>query len=104
MEKRTTGLIATIATAVLCGCPGLFGLCLGGISLLASFVPGAEIDVFGSNDPAAAASMGFVALCLSVIFIAIPIVVGVVTLRRKPDATAPVIVEPIDNEPLPPAS
>ena len=113
MDKRTTGLIATIATALLCGCPGLFGLCLGATSVLASFVPGAEIDVFGSNDPAAATTMGFVSLCLSVIFIAIPIVVGIVTLRKKPEVVAPVVTPiteprppapPVDDEPLPPAS
>jgi hypothetical protein len=111
MDKKTTGLIATIATAVLCGCPGLFGLCMGSTSLIASFVPGADIDVFGSNDPAAATTMGFVFLCLSLIFIAIPIVVGVVTLR-KPKEEAPTVVEiepspelkPVDDEPLPPAS
>jgi hypothetical protein len=113
MDKRTTGLVATIATALLCGCPGLFGLCLGATSVLASFVPGAEIDVFGSNDPAAATTMGFVSLCLSVIFIAIPIVVGIVTLRKKPEVVAPVVAPtteprppapPVDDEPLPPAS
>ena len=127
MDKKTTGLIATIATAVLCGCPGLFGLCLGSTSLLASSVPSADIDVFGSNDPAAAITMGLVSLCLSVIFIAIPIVVGFVTLRKKPEdavvvaapvstpvptpAPAPAPVPPsekpappVDDEPLPPAS
>ena len=123
MDKKTTGLIATIATALLCGCPGLFGLCLGATSVFASFVPGADIDVFGSNDPAAATTMGFVFLCLSVIFIAIPIVVGVVTLR-KPKEESPAVVDvepaakptvepsaeptppvpPVDDEPLPPAS
>lgn len=103
MDKKNTGMIATIATALLCGCPGLFGLCFGGISLIASFVPGAEIDVFGSNDPAAATTMGFVFLCLSLIFIAIPIVVGVVTLRKKPTAKVEVVA-PISDEPIPPAS
>jgi len=113
MDKKTTGLIATIATALLCGCPGVFGLCMGSTSIMASFIPGADVDVFGSNDPAAATTMGFVFLCLSVIFLAIPIVVGVVTLRTPKDNAAPAVVdvtpspesvEPIDNEPLPPAS
>ena len=123
MDKKTTGLIATIATALLCGCPGLFGLCIGGTSVIASFIPGANIDVFGSNDPAAATTMGFVFLCLSVIFIAIPIVVGVVTLRKPKEGSPAIVnVEPIvkptvepgsepnpplppaDDEPLPPAS
>jgi len=124
MDKKTTGLIATIATALLCGCPGLFGLCLGATSVLASFVPDANIDVFGRNNPAAATTMGFVFLCLSVIFIAIPIVVGVVTLRNKPEEAAAAVIDvepvakptadpvsepkppvpPVDDEPLPPAS
>lgn len=115
MDKKTTGLIATISTALLCGCPGLFALCIGGTSVLASFIPDANIDVFGSNDPAVATTMGFVFLCLSVIFIAIPIVVGVVTLRNKPEEAAPVPAAtpvsepkppapPVDDEPLPPAA
>jgi hypothetical protein len=111
MDKKTTGLVATIAAVILCGCPGIFGLCMGSTSLIASFIPGAEIDVFGSNDPAAATTMGFVFLCLSIIFIAIPIVVGIVTLR-KPKEEAPVVLDaepsaeskPVDDEPLPPAS
>lgn len=129
MDKKTSGLIATIATALLCGCPGLIGLCFGITSVVAGLVPGADIDVFGSSDPAAATTTGFVFLCLSVIFIAIPIVVGVLTLRKKPvdgDAVPPAPVpepaapavpatpaapetpeapaEPKDDGPLPPAS
>ncbi len=127
MDKKTTGLIATIAAVLLCGCPGLFGLCFGATSVLAGLMPGSDIDVFGSSDPGAATTMGFVFLCLSVIFIAIPIVVGVVTLRKKPaedggeappapaaepaaPSTSETVVatkepaEPKDDEPLPPAS
>jgi hypothetical protein len=99
MDKKTAGLIATIATALLCGCPGLFGLCFGSISVLASLVPSANIDVFGSSDPTAATTMGIVSLCLSVIFIAIPIVVGVVTLRKKPEDV--VTVTPVSEAPVP---
>lgn len=99
MDKKTTGLIATIATALLCGCPGLFGLCFGSTSVLASLIPGADINVFGSNDPAAATTMGIASLCLSVIFIAIPIVVGIVTLRNKPEDV--VTVTPVPDTPAP---
>jgi preprotein translocase subunit SecF len=42
--------------------------------------------------------MGLVTLCLSVIFLAIPIVVWFVT-RRKEQEIAPIS----DNEPIPPA-
>jgi preprotein translocase subunit SecF len=96
MNNKNTNLIATIVAVVLCGCPGLFGLCFGGVSLLASFVPGAEINVFGNSDPRSATTMGIAALCLSIIFIAIPVIVWFVT-RRKETATLS------DHEPLPPA-
>ena len=97
MNNRNTSLIATIVAVVLCGCPGLFGLCFGLTSVFASFVPNAQIDVFGSTDPQSATMMGLGALCLSVIALAVPVVVWFVTRRRE---NAAVIS---DNDPLPPA-
>jgi hypothetical protein len=41
---------------------------------------------------------GYVFLCLSILFIIVPIVVGFVTLRKKPEES----VEP--GQPIPPAS
>ncbi len=102
MDKKTATIV-TIVAAVLCGCPGLIGLCLGGTSALAGLIPGAEIDVFGSNDPSSAMIMGISILCVSLIFIAIPIVIGFVTLRKKTDGAN--VTSPVPpSEPLPPAS
>lgn len=98
MDRKTKGIIATIAAVLLCGCPGLFMCFFGATSVLASKIPGADIDVMGSSDPAAATTMGIVFLCLSMIFIAIPIAVGFFTLRKKPEDM------PASNEPLPPVS
>lgn len=97
MNNKNTGLIATIASVVLCGCPGLFMCFFGAISTFVSFVPGANIDVAGSSDPASATAMGLGSICVSIIFIAIPVAVWYFTMRKKPAA-------PADNEPLPPAS
>jgi len=99
MNNKNTGIIATVATAILCGCPGLLTLCWGALAAFVSFVPGANIDIGGSSDPQSALFTGLGALCAGVIFIAIPIVVGVVTLRKKP-----AVVAPSDNEPIPPVS
>jgi ABC-type branched-subunit amino acid transport system permease subunit len=97
MDKRTTGIVATVAAVVLCGCPGLFSLCWGALAAFVSFVPGANIDIGGSNDPRSALVSGIGALCVGVLFIAIPFVVGYFTLRRRG-------TEVIDvNEPVPPA-
>lgn len=97
MNNKNTGIIATVAAVLLCGCPGLFMCFFGSTSVFASFMPGAEIDVMGSSDPSSATTMGIVFLCLSFIFIAIPIAVGFFTLRKKPEA-------PASSEPLPPTS
>ena len=97
MDTKTKGIVATIAAVVLCGCPGLFMCFFGATSILASQTPGADIDVMGSSDPASAMTMGFVFLCLSFIFILIPIAVGFFMLRKKPEVVS-------STEPLPPTS
>ncbi len=99
MEKRQVGLIATIVTALCCGCPGLFSICWGGIAAFASFVPGTDIDIGGNSDPQTALFTGIASLCGGIIFLAIPIAVGVFTLRKKPEEAAVV-----SSEPVPPAA
>jgi len=85
MNNKNTGMIATIATALLCGCPGLLALCWGSLSAVVSFVPGADINIGGSSDPSAALFAGLGTLCVGILFIAIPVAVGFFTLRRKPE-------------------
>lgn len=99
MDKKTTGIVATVVAVLLCGCPGLVGLCAGVTSAFAAMIPGAEIDVFGSNDPGAAVTFGLVTLCVSLLLIAIPVMVGFLTLRDKSAEAG----APVSDEPLPPA-
>jgi len=111
MDKKTTGIIATAATAVLCGCPGLGAICFGGSSTLAGIIPGSEIDIFGSSDPGTAVAVGLASLCVGVIGLVVPVVVGFATLRKTEE---PVAVEDAsdafasdnasDSEDIPPAS
>lgn len=97
MEKRTTAIIATVASIVLCGLPGLC-LCLFGALTAAGVMNGTStfngITQEGKVHPA----VGFGLLCLALILILIPVVVGFLTLRNKP---APSVINP--DEPLPPA-
>ena len=107
MDKRTAGIIATVAAALLCGCPGLFALCFGSFFAVVGQIPGAEIDVFGSNDPADALSTGIIAILIGLVFIVIPIVVGFIMLRKRPETAplSPIVPPPAPppDEPLPPA-
>jgi len=95
MDKRNTGIIATIVTGLLCGCPGLIFLCLGAMYAAISQVPGAQIDMFGSNNPADALTGGIIAVLVGLVFVAIPVVVGILMLRKKKEPT-------VSNEPVPP--
>ncbi len=99
MEKRTVGIVATVLTILLCGCPGLFALCWGAITVPATFMPNAQIDVFGSSDPNTAMMYGIGAFCLGVLAVAIPVVVGILTLR-KPKTPPPA---QFPSNPIPPA-
>jgi hypothetical protein len=100
MDRKTTGILVTVITALCCGCPGLLSICWGSLAAFASFVPNADLDIGGSSDPTTALLTGAGALCLGVVFVAIPIAAGFFLLRQQPAA----IAEVIDfDEPVPPA-
>ncbi len=95
MNSRTTAIVATIASVVLCGCPGLF-LCVFGALSAAGAPVTTELNGV-SNTQTLPSSYGFAMLCVALVLILIPVAVGFFTLRKKP---AP----PTTGEPLPPAA
>ncbi len=96
MDSKTKGIIATVASVLLCGCPGLF-LCVFGIVSATGSMP-YNTDLNGATTTGTVPpTIGYVLICLSLIFIAIPIVVGFFMLRKKPEA-------PGGGEQTPPAS
>ncbi len=102
MDKKTGGLIATIATILVCGLPGLC-LCIFGVVTAAGVMP-YETEFNGVADSGIMPSgYGFAMLCLALIFILIPVAIGFFTLRNKPEDGV-IDAEAISNEPLPPAS
>jgi hypothetical protein len=90
MDTKTRGIVATIVAVVLCGCPGLC-MCLFGA------ITAAGKGTF--NDQSLPSPVGFVLICLSLIFIVIPIAVGFFMLRKTPEAATA-----SSNESLPPTS
>ena len=102
MDKRTVGIIATILAALLCGCASFF-TCIFGI-LIAAETPFDTtvngVDSVQTFPP----TVGYVLLCLTLIFLLVPVGVGFLTLRRKPGWSKDDRVAPINNEPLPPAT
>ena len=98
MNKALPGVIATLVTVIICGCPGLFGLFCGFMFTLVSFIPNAKIDIFGSHEPQSALIFGLVTLLISVILVAIPAVIGLITWRRNKTTTKAVF-----DKTIPPA-
>ncbi|MFU8773834.1 MAG: hypothetical protein ACNA8H_15610 [Anaerolineales bacterium] len=96
-QNKTAAIIALVVTIFLCGFPGFIFMFAGGLSMLISFVPGAQIDIIGSSEPRNALVFGALGCILGLIFMAIPIVIAVMTLRRKPAPQFP-------DEPIPPPS
>ena len=86
MQNRNTGIIATIAAVVLCGCPGLFLCIFGAVTATGNMPFSTEVNGM-SNSGTLPSTYGFVMLCLSLIFIIIPVAVGFITLRKKPEVT-----------------
>lgn len=98
MNSRTVGIIATVLTALVCGCAAIFSCIFGAMG--ATGTPfNTELNGVQGSAPMPMA-LAVTLLCLSVIFILIPVAVGFFTLRNKPPKPA----VPVSAEPLPPAS
>jgi len=102
MKTKTGGIIATLASLVLCGLPGFILLCIGAIWVI-SPPPATRTD-----------SSGYVVfiyatfICGGLLLMLIPLVVGFFTLRRKsrpvPIQPAPANTSmPVDQSPASPA-
>jgi cellobiose-specific phosphotransferase system component IIC len=91
--NRTTAIILTVATALLCGCPGLF-VCLGGV-LTAAGLGTYTTDLLGTTSAGATPTWyGVAGICGGLILIAIPVIIGLVTLRKKAPVDMPTSVPP----------
>ena len=73
MEKKTIGIIGVIATTLLCGLPGLAGLCLGAMAILGAFLPDSDIP---QDEVAIVVASSATILGLSLICLVIPVGVG----------------------------
>lgn len=83
MNNKNSGMIATVATALLCGCCALFA-CIMGFGT----ITGNGTFTLGGSSGQTPPAYGYVMLCLSFLMILVPVAVGFFTLRKKPDSDA----------------
>lgn len=77
-DKKKLGLIITIVTVLLCGCPGLCTMAFGAMLAMGNSMEDYGWEVTGNPTP-----VGFAFLCVSVIMIAIPVVAGIYTFMQS---------------------
>lgn len=82
MNNKNTGMIATVATAILCGCCALFACVMG-----FGTITGNGTYTLGNSTEQMPSAYGYVFLCLSFLMILVPVAVGFFTLRKKPDVS-----------------
>ncbi|MCJ7433097.1 MAG: hypothetical protein MUO77_06375, partial [Anaerolineales bacterium] len=99
MKNKTGGIIATLATLALCGLPGFILLCMGAAGIITPRSP--DSTTTGSNFLIIVGGQ----ICLGIVFLFIPLVVGFFTLRNKstPDPVAPAVYTstPVYQAPAP---
>ena len=82
--NKTTAIIVTIVTALLCGCPGLALGVLGVMAAMGSQMP--EVMAQNPGTPQEALLGSGIFICVSVLLILLPILVGFFSLRyAKPN-------------------
>lgn len=95
--SKTTAIIITIATALLCGCPGLAVAGIGVMAALGSQMP--DVMAQNANAPQDVLLGSGIFLCFGGLMILIPVIVGFLSIRfaRSDDADR-------DDMPTPPFS
>ncbi len=81
MNNRTIAIIVTVLSIILCGCPGLFSLCLGSTAALVGLTGDPKYYLGFNVDYRNTLVSGLFMICLSIILIAIPFVVGLLLFR-----------------------
>ena len=81
MQNRTMRIVLTAITAFACGCAGLFS-CIWG-ALIATGTP-IDVTSNGVTTPQTVSpAIGYTLVCLSLLFLLVPVGVGVFTLRKR---------------------
>lgn len=84
MQNRTLGIVLTALSAFICGCAGLFSCIWGGL-----IATGTPIDVTSNGITAPqtfSPTIGYALVCLSLLFLLVPVGIGYFTLRKRDPA------------------
>jgi hypothetical protein len=89
VENRSLAIGLTVAAIIACGLPGLMSICVSALIVIDGPFP---------DQPEVEWILGFSLFCIGLTLVAIPIVVGIRSLRRKRED----LFKSSPNEPIPP--
>ena len=89
MENKNLAIGLTIAAIIACGLPGLISVCVSALIVLDGPFP---------DQPEVEWLIGLSLLCTGLFFVAVPVIVGIFSLRRKKN----VLPDLSPDEPIPP--
>ena len=89
-DRRTIGIIAVIVTTLLCACPGLILLTIGGISGVMRVFFSSELS---GSDVNAALAVAITGLCLGILMIAVPLEIALFAFRGGPGQPRSAVVD-----------
>lgn len=73
MNKKTTSIIALVATTILCGLPGLAGLCMSSLAILGALLPDSSV---AQNEVILVVASSATIAGLSLLCLVVPIGIG----------------------------
>jgi hypothetical protein len=99
MNNKNSGMIATIATVIFCGCPGLLMCIFGAVTATGNMPYNTQVNgATSSGTLPVGAGLGM--LCFSLILILIPVAVAFFTRSKKTEIEAPAA----GSDPTPPSA
>ncbi len=92
MDSKKIGIIVAVATALLCGCPGLLICGTGALSMFGSQMP----EVLAQTGASASDAMtgGVMFVVVGGLLMAIPLVAGIIAWRLKPASAEDMNMQP----------
>lgn len=82
MDKRSTSIIIIVAVSLICAC---LPLCVGLVGGIDYATDGSILDMGDTS-----MYLGGGGICLGIVGVIIAVVVGILTLRKKPEESLPV--------------
>lgn len=93
MMKRSTAIIVTVVTTLLCGLPSLIMICVGALALIGSQMPDVMATNPGGPEQAILGAWMFIGCGMGLLLV--PAAVGIFSFRTSEEEAITDLIEPL---------